>query len=115
MSMQFVNNYPSTIWTAIMWYHPGCADGGDWEKAGWWQLEPGGSATVYGGDVDDVNRFWYYFGHAADGAVWAGDFPESVPDTRFDWCIDTSSTSARTVGMRQFEVDADNYTLTFTP
>jgi uncharacterized membrane protein len=115
MSLRFTNNYQATIWAMIEWYHPGCPDGGDWEKAGWWQIEPGGSAVVYGGDLKDINPIWYYYAHASDGAYWAGPYEEIVPSTAFDWCSDTANTDSRTIGMRELDIGSDDYTLTFTP
>ena len=114
--LQFTNGYSSTLWAMIEWSHPNCPDGGDWEKKGWWQIEPGQSKVVYGGDVNDVNRYWYFYAHAADGAVWSGPFEETVPDRAFDWCEHTADTSSRTVGMRQLDVDDnDNYNLRLVP
>ena len=116
MSLYFRNGYPSTIWTMITRYHPNCPDGGDWEKTGWWRIEPDGTATVYGDDVEDVNRYWYFYAHAADGAYWAGPYNVIVPHIAFDWCIDTANTDSRQVGMRELDVDSnDDYTLTFVP
>ena len=69
MSLRFTNNYPSTLWAMIEWYHPNCEDGGNWEKAGWWKIDPGQTKTVFGGDVSDVNRYWYFFAHDADGTL----------------------------------------------
>jgi uncharacterized membrane protein len=114
--LRFCNQYTTTVSVCIEWYRPGCPDGGDWEKAGWWVMQPGECKTAFGGDVDDVNRYWYYFAFATDGAVWAGEFNETVPDRVFDWCSNTSSTDSRTVGMRQLDVgDSDNYIVNLTP
>ena len=116
MSLRFKNGYPQTIWAMIEWYSPGCPDGGDWEKAGWWKIAPGGTKTVYGGDLDDVNRYWYFYAHASNGAQWAGPYRETVPHIAFDWCSSTGSSDSRTVGMRELDIhDNDTYTLTFVP
>lgn len=112
--LRLQNDYRATIWAMIEWRHPGCPDGGDWEKKGWWQIEPGQSAVAFGGDLDDVNRYWYYFAEAADGAAWAGPFQEWVPSTAFQWCKNTSSSQARLVGMRQLDIgDSEDHTLRF--
>jgi len=102
--LRFANGYRSTIWAMVEWYHPNCPDGGDWEKKGWWQIEPGQSAVVYGGDHRRVNRWWYYYAHAADGYHWPGDFPETVPVRAFQWCERTADTTSRTIRMRQLDV-----------
>ncbi len=113
--LKFSNSFPETVWVCIDWYHPNCSDGGDWEKAGWWKIDPGQSAVVSTADVSDVNQFWYYFAHSESGNVWAGPFAEMVPHNRFDWCENTSSTDARQVGMRELDVgNADNYIVNLT-
>jgi uncharacterized membrane protein len=116
VSLRFTNNYPSTLWAMIEWYHPNCEDGGNWEKAGWWKIDPGQTKTVFGGDVSDVNRYWYFFAHAADGAAWAGPYNEIVPHIAFDWCEDTANSDSRTVGMRELDIHSyDTFTLHFVP
>jgi uncharacterized membrane protein len=116
MSLRIRNKYPKPIWAMIEWHHPNCPDGGEWEKAGWWKVQPGAIATVYGGDVDDVNRFWYFFAHASDGAQWSGPFIEHVPSTAFDWCTDTGSSNDHIVKMREFDIGHNStYTLNLVP
>ena len=114
--LRFTNGYPSTLWAMIEWYHPNCPDGGNWEKKGWWKIGPGQSKTVFSDDVEDVNRYWYFFAHAADGAQWAGPYSEIVPHIAFDWCENTANTDSRRVGMRELDVGSnDDYTVTFVP
>jgi len=61
-----------------------------------------------------VNRYWYFFAHAADGGFWASPYAEAVPHTAFDWCEKTANTDSRTIGMRELDVgDSDDYTPTF--
>jgi uncharacterized membrane protein len=113
---RFVNNYPSTVWAMVEWYHPNCADGGNWEKAGWWKMDEGQTSTAFGGSASGVNPYWYFFAHAADGAQWAGPYNEIVPHIAFDWCESTANTDSRTVGMREVDVNGyDDYTLTLIP
>src|ERR1700730_7787710 len=59
--LQFCNQYPQEVWVAIMWYHPNCPDGGDWEKAGWWHLYPGECKIVFGDDLEDLNRYFTFY------------------------------------------------------
>jgi hypothetical protein len=35
MSLAFDNEYSASVSISILWYSPGCPDGGDWELAGW--------------------------------------------------------------------------------
>lgn len=114
--LKFCNSYPSTVWVTIMWYHPDCPDGGNWEKAGWWKIVPGACKVVFGDDLDDVNRYWCFYAEAADGAVWSGPYVRSVPHQAFDWCEWTSQTGARQLGYRQFDINGyDDYTATLVP
>ena len=112
---RFRNEYTTTVWAMVEWHHPNCPDGGDWEKAGWWKMEPGEEKVAYGGSVGGLQASWYYYAHAADGAEWSGPFTEIVPPRAFDWCANTSSTDSREVGMRELDTTADDYTLRFTP
>jgi uncharacterized membrane protein len=97
----------------IEWSHPKCPDGGNWEKAGWWKIGTGRCKIAYGGDLDDVNRYWYFYAHASDGAQWAGPYDEMVPPQAFDWCNSTSSSDSRRVGMRELDIGSHaNYTVT---
>src|SRR5574342_1289140 len=96
MGLTLCNSYTSRIYTTIMFYNPeACGgDGQDFETRGWWPLDPGSCALVYGHDLDDVNRFWYYFAMADDGAVWAGPFGTSVPRAAFRSCYGTATGGA---------------------
>jgi uncharacterized membrane protein len=118
--LRFVNGYRTSISTMVEWHHPDCRDGddylGEWEKAGWWNLEPGQSAIVFGGDLADVNRFWYFFADAADGAFWAGPFEEVVPWNAFQACEKIRTSNSFVVGMRELDIgDSADFTLTFVP
>jgi uncharacterized membrane protein len=115
MSLRVRNKYPKPISVMIEWHHPNCPDGGDWRKAGWWNVQPGAVATVYGNDVDDVNRFWYFFAQATDGATWSGPISERVPSHAFELCASIASNMDRFIGMREFDVDSNStYTLNLT-
>jgi hypothetical protein len=46
MYLRFNNSHSRGLWLAVGYYSPGCPDGGDWAKTGWWRLEPGQAATV---------------------------------------------------------------------
>lgn len=114
--LQFCNNYPSDVWVCILWYHPNCPDGGDWEKEGWWHMSQGQCVVVFGDDLEDINRYWYFFAEAADGAFWAGAPQITVTDRVFDWCVNTSSSDSFTVGLREIDVgDNDDYTVNLIP
>ena len=100
----------------IIWYTPGCPDGGDWSKAGWWGIAPFQRKVVFNGDLDEINRYYYFHAEADDGAFWAGPIQELVPDTAFDWCLDTANSESRRVGFRELDVgDYDDFTVTLVP
>lgn len=110
------NHYPRTVWVSIMWYTPNCPDGGDWSKAGWWKIDPGHAANIFGGDLDEVNRYFCYYAHTADGVVWAGPYVRAVPHQAYDWCEWTGSTDSRDVGFRLLDIeDYDDFTLNLIP
>jgi hypothetical protein len=118
MALWFCNKYPSDVWVCILWYHPNCGDDSDWEKKGWWHLPPFPWAAwkVFGGDLEDINRFWYFHAHAADGAFWAGSPTTHVPHHAFDWCERRGETGARIVGLREVDVGGnDDYTINLVP
>lgn len=114
--LQFCNSYPSRTWITIEWYRPNCPDGGDWEKEGWFKLEPGECANVFDQDLDEINAYYYFYAEADDGAVWAGPFIDCVPYIAFDWCTDTCNSESRDLGYREFNIgDNDDYTITLIP
>jgi uncharacterized membrane protein len=123
MGLVLCNNYPTTIWTSIMFYSPETCggDGGDFEKMGWWPIAPGACALVYANDLEDVNRFWYYYAEADDGAVWAGPFRTWVSLAPFgggQWCwgLGTTAPGQVVIAYRELDIgDNDDYTLTFVP
>jgi uncharacterized membrane protein len=120
--LTFNNHYPSTVWVAILFYSPGCSDGGDWEKKGWWKMEPGEGKVVYGGDLDDLNRYYCFYAQAANGAYWAGPYRRFVPYSRFDWCEWTAcshsdgSPCGFDAGFRLLDIGGnDDYTVNLVP
>lgn len=76
MSLTFSNASSKTLWAMVEWSYPNCPDGGEWMKKGWWQIEPGGTAVVYGGDVHAVNPIWYCYAYALDGSEWRDSYQE---------------------------------------
>ena len=119
MGLTLCNSYPVRISTAIMFYSPETCvgDGGDFEIMGWWVLNPGSCALVYANDLEDLNRFWYYFAFGTDGAQWSGPFRREVPLRAFNqcWGLGTSAPEATmTIGLRELDIgDNDDFTLTF--
>ena len=121
MGLTLCNNYSTEITTAIMFYSPDTCggEGEDFQMIGWWNLAPGSCALVYANDLDDLNRYWYYFAQAADGASWTGPFFASVPDAAFNQCYGIGVSigdgdESTEIAFRQLDIgDNDDYTLTF--
>jgi uncharacterized membrane protein len=112
------NGYPVHLYVAIMFYSPETCggDGGDFETMGWWSVAPGSCANVYANDLEDLNRYWYYYAEADDGAVWAGPWRAYVTDEAFNGCYGKGISTWYRVGMRELDIgDNDDFTLTFVP
>ena len=80
---KFRNKTSATVWVSFLWYSPGCSDGGDWTKKGWWKLEPGQIKTVFGSDLQSVNTYYYYYAESSDGTKWSGPFNTCVPQSAY--------------------------------
>ena len=121
MGLTFHNQYTAPVSVAIMFLSPDtCSGEGDgWEMMGWWNINPGDSTLVYANDLEDLNRYWYYYAHAGDGTRWAGngDWVRSVPQAVFDQCYGLGvSGETEEVDFRQLDIGSyDNYTLNLTP
>jgi uncharacterized membrane protein len=121
MGLVLCNSYSARINTAIMFYSPETCggDGQDFEMMGWWVIDPGACKLVYANDCD-INRFWYIFGQAVDGTVWAGPFGAAVTrepfgGDQFCWGAQSSGHDVR-IGYREFDIgDAEDVTVTFNP
>jgi uncharacterized membrane protein len=114
MSLTFCNKYTATVSVCVVWYTPNCPDGGDWSKGGWFNMAPGECQVALNGDL--TNRYVYFYAQATDGAYWAGEPQTDVPNQAFDWCIDTSNSQSRQVGLREIDTGgADNYQATLLP
>jgi uncharacterized membrane protein len=118
VALTLCNGYSSRISTAIMFYSPDTCggEGQNFEMMGWWNIEPGSCARVYANDLEDLNRYWFYFAHSSDGAVWSGPYGASVPSEAFDQCYGIGVSPGEGIGFRLLDIgDNDDYTLTFTP
>ncbi|WP_094555462.1 DUF1036 domain-containing protein [Synechococcus sp. 1G10] len=102
MYVKFNNQSSSALWLVVGYYKPGCPDGGDWAKRGWYRLSPGQSALV----LETNNIYHTYYAEADDGRHWRGEYYTNLPLQAFDWCWGTASTSGFTVGMRLVRIKA---------
>jgi uncharacterized membrane protein len=62
------NNSRAQVWASFAY-----GAGEDrWVATGWWNIQPGDTATVYRGNLND--RVYYYYAHQEDPNVfWSGD------------------------------------------
>lgn len=117
-AFRFTNSTGKTVWVSFQWYENQDSDGSDWETAGWWKLEPGETKTVFGADLQSVNKNYYYYAETADGNVWAGPYSTCVPSTAFQWPLNVCNNApgTRYVGFRhQYIGNYNNYTLNLVP
>ena len=101
MAIYVHNGTASTMYVALAYHSPNC-DGDNWAKKGWWQIGPGGRATIRGGASNGAKYFWYAENEA--GMQWAGPFVTNLPSRAVDWCWRTSSTDSRPKGLRMLLV-----------
>jgi uncharacterized membrane protein len=112
--LTFSNEYPTKVWVTIVFWSPDtCGQDGNWQTIGWYGIDPGSSSDVYDNDLEDLNRYWYFYAKAADGAQWSGDFgPIYVYHEAFNSCLGVGSSAAyATVGLREIDIDGyDDFT-----
>lgn len=100
MWLRFANSHPSRVWIAVGYYNPGCQDGSQWAKKGWFKLEVGASAIV----LWTTNAYMTFYAEADNGAHWSGPYHTNLPMQAFDWCWNTASTQGENAGMRLITV-----------
>jgi uncharacterized membrane protein len=120
MSFSFQNSYSPTasVWVLIVYQDNSCSY--PWRKEGWWEIAPGQTVTVYGGDLQSssLSVNWYYYAQASDGAVWtsAGPSVEVNSSSAFNQCTSDNSGCDETVNLRDVNINGyDNYTLQLVP
>jgi len=100
MWLQYHNGYGPRIWVAVGYYSPGCEDGSNWAKKGWWRLDAGETKTV----LWTTNTYSTFYAEAEDGAFWAGPYVTDLPFPAFDWCWFTATNNGEDAGMRLVSV-----------
>ena len=115
MSLSFRNGTSETVYVVIAYNNSDCGSGSEaWMKAGWWPIQPGGSATVHGGLSNGATYF--YYAHTPTGREWAGEFGTSVPNEAFEQCWNIGTSTSTEVSMREFKVPVTsvNHTINLT-
>src|SRR6478672_551879 len=118
MRLRIYNDWTAPLSAAIMFYSPDtCGGEGDnFELRGWWNIAPrGGSAVVFGGDVD-FNRYWFIYAFATDGRTWTGPWRHGLPTGPFSACWGIGNTQQTIDGQFfRFDVgDNENYNMHLT-
>jgi uncharacterized membrane protein len=117
MGLTIANGYTNLISVCIMFESPDTCSGEGlgWEMMGWWNINPNDSKLVYANDLEDLNRYWYYYAQAVDGRTWSGDgsWTASVPSAAFDQCYGIGISTGVEVNFRELDINSyDNFTLT---
>jgi uncharacterized membrane protein len=122
MGLTICNSYTAPLSVVIMFWSPDtCGGEGDnWQMMGWYNFDPGTCGVVYENDLEDLNRYWYYYALAEDGAFWAGSLGgTSVPKDAFDLCWGAgiaADENSQGVSFRELDIDgSDDFTLSLTP
>jgi uncharacterized membrane protein len=115
-AMTYCNRTPNTIETAFGYRETG------WVSEGWWRIEPGDCARVYG--LPLTHRFYFYY--ATSLASKTKDKPPLSWIGKYKLCIDTKAfriegddnceaRNYRTQGFQQVDIGSitRNYTLDF--
>jgi uncharacterized membrane protein len=89
---------------------------GDWVAEGWWNIQPGKCATVYGKDLD--KQKYYFYAESTDGSGdWGGDFTFCTIEKEFTITGDSNCKSRgyKPKGFREVDVgDSLNWTSDLT-
>jgi uncharacterized membrane protein len=116
---RFTNSTAKPVYVTFQWYSPGCKDGGSWETQGWWLIQPGATATVFGRDLQTVDEYFYFYAESNDRRlIWSGPYKTCCPSTAFDWCLNTcnNNPNTRVLGFREINIGSyNNYTLNLIP
>ena len=105
------NDGNARIFFALSYHFPNCPDGDNWAKKGWWQIPPGGTATVRGGASNGARYFWY--AETDTGLQWAGESWPDCPPPRSTGAGRHRVRTRRLRGMRRLDVpwSSVNHTL----
>lgn len=112
MSLIFRNHYSFTpgfdVYVIYMRLDTATCGANGFAARGWYRVPPGGEVTVYNGNVDNVNRYWYWYAESTDGATWSGPFQTWVSNNAFTICYGAGCTPCRVVGLQELDVNNNN-------
>ncbi|WP_391559226.1 DUF1036 domain-containing protein [Robertmurraya sp.] len=93
MPLWIRNGTPNIINVAVGYPNEGCFP--RFGKRGWYVIQPGRYATVFGGRA---NTALYVYAFDRFGNEWGGPFFTDVPDEAFDMCWIANCTPCKRVG-----------------
>ena len=116
-------NRTSVALEAALGYREADESGGEtWVSEGWWRIEPGQCARVYGESL--AQRFYFYYAHAlaptikdATPTIWSGKYVFCTDDKAFRITGDDECTmrNYQSTGFQELDLgqNARDYTLDF--
>jgi uncharacterized membrane protein len=113
------NQYSEDVWVAILWFNEDCGEPGventAWRTRGWYHITPGSCANVLDEDLDEINRYFYFYADNGSDVSWAGAASVPIPDTRFERCVGQMGEGDVSRGFREIDIgDNDDAILNLT-
>jgi fermentation-respiration switch protein FrsA (DUF1100 family) len=106
MGLTFANHVPDdTIWVIFVYYDENCPY--SYTKEGWYSAGPGGSVTVFNGDISDYSNYWYFWAQSDKGLVWEGSYADiEINSTKaFEQCVYDNNQTNERVGLTELHVE----------
>jgi uncharacterized membrane protein len=121
-ALSFCNRTQTTLEAAWGYRDADADDTQNWVSEGWWRIEPGQCARVYGQPL--LQRFYFYYAHAlaqtskdAPPTVWSGKYMLCTDDKAFRVTGDGDcpGRNYQTTGFQELDLGSNtrDYTLDF--
>ncbi|MFA4995429.1 MAG: DUF1036 domain-containing protein [Bdellovibrionales bacterium] len=121
-ALSFCNKTAGAIETAVGYRAEGADKADNWVSEGWWRIEPGQCARVYGQPL--TQRFYFYYGRALTKVMinmppteWSGKYLFCTDEKAFraDGDGDCAARKFKSTGFQQVDVGAGvrDYVLDF--
>jgi uncharacterized membrane protein len=121
-AMSFCNRTPGPVEAALGYRDDADSTAQSWVSEGWWRIEPGQCARVYGQPLSQ--RFYFYYAHALTQTakdipptLWSGKYIFCTDDKAFriDGDTDCATRNYTSTGFQELDLGANtrDYTLDF--
>lgn len=121
-AMSFCNRTSTSIEAALGYREDTDDTADDWVSEGWWRIEPGQCARVYGQPLTE--RFYFYYARALSPAardaaptIWSGKYIFCTDDKAFrvEGDTDCPSRNLQSTGFQELDLGPNvrDYTLDF--